>query len=88
MNNRLSEEQINALRKYYPKGDWDSILPFFPNTTKANIRATARRYGLHVDDKNRIIDENIAHGIDTGCSAGTDHRRFRKSCISCCKAAR
>lgn len=60
MNNKYSEEQINALRKYYPKGDWDSILPFFPDTTKVNIRATARRYGLHIEDKSRIIDKNIA----------------------------
>ena len=34
-------------------------MPFFPNTTKGNIRATARRYGLHIDKKNLLISKDI-----------------------------
>ena len=44
MRNKYTDKQIEVLRKYYPLGDWDSILPFFPNTPKINIRATARGY--------------------------------------------
>lgn len=60
MRNKYTDKQIEVLRKYYPLGDWDSILPFFPNTPKINIRATARRYGLHIANKgNQIINLDI-----------------------------
>lgn len=41
-----SEEQLNILKKYYPNGEWDDILPFFPQKTKADIRAIARKNNI------------------------------------------
>ncbi len=46
MKRKYSEKQAQALREFYPKGDWDSILPFFPEQSRVNIRAFARRLGL------------------------------------------
>ena len=46
MNRKYTEKQIEALKYYYPKGDWDSIFPLFPGQTRVNIRALARRLGL------------------------------------------
>lgn len=46
-----NEEQLNILRAYYPCGNWDMILPAFPNRTKAEIGAIAR--------KNNIFSEQI-----------------------------
>lgn len=39
-------EQVDLLRKYYPDGLWDKILPIFPNKSKANIRSIARKHGI------------------------------------------
>jgi group I intron endonuclease len=44
-----TEDQIELLRKYYPDGRWDMILPIFPNKSKANIRALARKHGISRD---------------------------------------
>lgn len=41
-----NQEQVELLRKYYPSGRWDMILPIFPNKSKANIRAIARKNGI------------------------------------------
>ena len=41
-----SEEQVELLRKYYPSGRWDMIIPVFPNKSQANIRAIARKHGI------------------------------------------
>ncbi len=38
--------QVDILRKYYPGGRWDKIEPIFPNKSRANIRAIARKYGI------------------------------------------
>jgi hypothetical protein len=38
--------QVDILRKYYPDGRWDKIEPVFPNKSRANIRAIARKYGI------------------------------------------
>ena len=41
-----SEEQLNIIKEYYPQGDWEKILPFFQEKTKADIRAIARKNGI------------------------------------------
>lgn len=41
-----NEEQLNILRKNYPSGDWDIIQATFPNKSRANIRALARKHGI------------------------------------------
>ncbi len=41
-----TDEQVNILRKYYPDGRWDVIEPAFPNKSRANIRAIARKHGI------------------------------------------
>ncbi len=38
-----NDEQLQIIRKNYPSGNWDAILPFFPGKTKADIRAIARK---------------------------------------------
>lgn len=53
-----NEEQLDILRKYYSSGDWDSILPAFPNKTKADIRAIARKNGLRIE-KDMLKDKDI-----------------------------
>ena len=62
MRRKFSEEQINILKQYYPTGDWDNILPFFPSMKIVNIRALARRYGVKQDKKNyRNCSEPLAY---------------------------
>lgn len=46
---KFSEEQISALKKYYPLGDWDSLFKYFPNQKKANIKGLARRLDVKRD---------------------------------------
>lgn len=46
-----TEEQLNVVRRYYPSGDWDSILPAFPGKNKADIRAIARKNGIRRERK-------------------------------------
>lgn len=41
-----SENQLQILQEYYLDGRWDKILPFFPNKTKADIRAIARKNSI------------------------------------------
>ncbi len=59
MHRKFSEEQINILKRYYPTGDWDSILPFFPSMKTINIRALARRYGIKQDKKDCVSHKDI-----------------------------
>ncbi len=41
-----TEKEVNILREYYPDGRWDMIEPVFPNKSRANIRAIARKHGI------------------------------------------
>ena len=59
MLRKFSEEQINILKQYYPTGDWDNILPFFPDMKIINIRALARRYGIKQDRKEYSSHKDI-----------------------------
>ena len=59
MNNKYSIEQINILKKYYTKGEWDSIIPFFPNLSRVNIRAIARRYGIYQINKKKANNVDL-----------------------------
>ena len=34
MSRKFSEKQIQILKEYYPKGDWDMIFKYFPNQKK------------------------------------------------------
>lgn len=52
-----SKYQLNILKEYYPNGEWDRIMPIFPNKTKADIRAIARKNGIK---RTRIKDVDIS----------------------------
>lgn len=54
MRNRITNEQIEILRHYYPIGDWDTILKYFPNSKKENIGPLARRHGIRRDNSGSI----------------------------------
>ena len=63
MRTRLySDEQLNVIKQYYPQGDWDNILPAFPNKTRADIRAIARKNGIR-REKELIQDLDILNQI-------------------------
>ena len=49
MLRKYANEQIDVLKQYYPSGDWDSILPYFPDMKIIKIRALVRRYGIKQD---------------------------------------
>ncbi len=59
MNSKYSKKQIDILREYYPIGDWDSIIPYFPNMKRVNIRALARRYGIKQDKREFTSQKDI-----------------------------
>jgi len=54
-----NDEQLKIIKKYYPGGNWDMILPHFPNKTKADIRAIARKNGIK-REKDLKKDEDIS----------------------------
>lgn len=56
---KYSDKQIEALREFYPKGEWDQLLSFFPEQSKVNIRALARRLGLKQTEKKPLSEQDI-----------------------------
>ena len=56
---KYTDEQIRILEQYYPTGEWDKILPHFPNQSKVNIRATAKRCGLRMDEKETLSKADL-----------------------------
>ena len=54
-----NDKQLHIIKKYYPDGKWDMILPHFPNKTKADIRAIARKNNIK-RVKSEIINEDIS----------------------------
>lgn len=59
-----NEQQLDIVRKYYPRGDWDNILPAFPNKTKADIGAIARKNGIY--RKRNLIKNKDITGMKFG----------------------
>ncbi len=43
---KYSEDQIEALRKYYPNSNYGQLSPFFPGLTKRQIGVIARNHGI------------------------------------------
>lgn len=43
---RMTEDDIEFLRRYYPSGDYDAIFARFPKYTKANIAGICHKYGI------------------------------------------
>ena len=59
MAKRFTNEQINALKKYYPIGDWDSIFKYYPQSNKSSIKSLARRYGIKRDKSASLSNLDI-----------------------------
>lgn len=54
---RFTEEDIEFLRSYYPKGDWDNISKRFPNSSKGTIHSIASKYNIQAEMKRWSSDE-------------------------------
>lgn len=57
--NKYTDNQINILKEYYPKGDWDILLKYFPNQKKVNIKSLARRYEIKRDFSDSLSSADI-----------------------------
>ena len=51
-----SQEQIDALKKYYPCSDYISLEEYFPGFTKRHIKSIARYYGIKNNNPGHRID--------------------------------
>ena len=50
-NQKYTEHHIEALRKYYPCSDYDSLKKYFPDKTKAQIKQVANKYKIYKDQE-------------------------------------
>lgn len=50
---RFTDDDIEILRRYYPKGDFDSIFKEIPDTTMSSIVGTCNRLGISADYYNK-----------------------------------
>ena len=41
-----NDKQLQAIKDFYPSGNWEAIMPFFPGKGKADIRAIARKNNI------------------------------------------
>ncbi len=41
-----TDKRLQILKAYYPSGNWEAIMPFFPGKGKADIRAIARKNNI------------------------------------------
>ena len=82
-----TEEQVQILKKYYPSGDWGSIMPHFPNKNKADIRAIARKNSIR-RKKQLIKDEDITgqrfYKLTAVARVDSDERFARWKCKCDC----
>lgn len=56
MSRKYTAEQIEALKRYYPTGEYDKLSPFFPDKTKRQIKSVARRYGIKSNNPGHRLD--------------------------------
>lgn len=48
-SNKYTDEDIEFLKEYYPKGDWDTILKRFPNYNKNTISSIASKHKIKAE---------------------------------------
>ena len=56
---RFTDDDIEFLREYYPKGDWDFIMKHFPQSTKQNIMSKTSKLGIKMTIENEWTDEEL-----------------------------
>lgn len=56
---KYTKEHIEALKKYYPIGDWEHIFEYFPNSNKASIKSFANKHGIFVNKKVLLSEKDI-----------------------------
>lgn len=56
---RFTDDDIEFLREYYPKGDWNFIMKHFPQSTKQNIMSKTSKLGIKMTIENEWTDEEL-----------------------------
>lgn len=56
MRYKYTDKDIEWLKEYYPKGDWNLIFSRFPNCTKSSIHHKMSRMGVAFNNENRDYD--------------------------------
>lgn len=56
---RFTDDDIEFLREYYPKGDWDFIMKHFTQSTKQNIMSKTSKLGIKMTIENEWTDEEL-----------------------------
>lgn len=56
---RFTDDDIEFLREYYPKGDWDFIMKHFPQSTQQNIMSKTSKLGIKMTIENEWTDEEL-----------------------------
>ena len=57
---RFTDDDIEFLRKYYPKGDWNFIMKRFPQSTKQSIMGKVSSLGIKMINENVWTDEELS----------------------------